>query len=514
MRKYDLYIALVVTILFFAISRLPFFWFFPFPGGFVSDAFEYFDVAFSIENGHLPIFDIRTPGYPVFLYLVNALRGSLHTLLIVQNLATIAASLFLVYAVHSNYRNLTYPAAAAMIFYFMSNNSIEADTNVLTNSLYTNLLIVFVSLLIYAIRRNKYWGLLSATTGLIIYVRPSGLFLVPIIALLFIFLWITKRHSISWLKLVVPGAIMLLALCFYNFLTLGKFSLSPWGGMNLAGATITFMDTSNAYTDCENATIAEIKKAIPDEDRAILEFDLHLTEKHRLYFDHYYLIIPFYRNMLTNCGYSGYVEALPSLKKISIDAIKKQPEMYVKFVTTNFYHYIVYGNLEEHQLFYLSEVERRYQNLFIKRRPQKEQHFSFAVPSQIPEALKEYAYKEFYSPQDAAGFEERHADMKQNFVFKLYDLYTTKINRVFLRNWFWPIALVFFFLFTGWCLVFSRFSDKEALLIFSICSINICSAMLVSLVEVSFYHYTYMTEFTYYLAVLLSPILFKRWITL
>lgn len=211
------------------------------------------------------------------------------------------------------------------------------------------------------------------------------------------------------------------------------------------------------------------------------------------------------------CKHAGIkIMSLPCLKKFSAFAIKQSPEQYLKFVITNLYLYLTDGNLKEHQLFYYSEVERRYQNIYVKKKPQKPQFFSFHVPDTIPIELKKYGYKEFYDAKDAQGFSQRQAALKENFAFKIYDLYTLKINRVFLRNWFWPIALLVLFSWSGVQLLRSRLSNRHALLIFVICCFNICSAIVVSLVEVSFYHYTYMTEFTYYMAVALSPLLFMK----
>lgn len=510
LKKHQLAVSAACLLFFFIISRLPFFLYFPIPGGFVSDAFEYFMVALEIKRGQLPLFDVRTPGYPLFLFLTDALFGSLYALLVIQNCITLCSSLFLTYAVHKIYPRYTYPVAASMLFYFMSNNSIEADSNVLTNSLYTNLLIVFLGVFMIALRRNKLWGLLSALVALIILVRPSGLFLVPIIGVILLFLFLSARYGNAWVKMLLPATALLVVLCSYNFFTLGKFSISPWGGMNLAGTTITFMETDSSFIPCENAAIRETMKGISPENLSVFQEKFDLEKYHQSYFDNYYLIIPLYKNLLQLCGYADYVQALPSLKKISTTAIREHPQQYATFVLTNLYAYIVDGNLKEHQLFYYSEVPRRHEHIYVKQKQLKPQFFSFFMPDEIPEELKRYGYKEYYTVPRDANFSDKYRALKEHWAFKLYDVYTLKINRIFLRNWFWPIALLLLFFWSGFQLLTSRLTDRHALLIFVICCFNICSAIVVSLVEVSFYHYTYLTEFTYYLAVTLSPILLKK----
>jgi len=509
--KNSLAVSFSLITAFFLVSRLPLFLYFPIPGGYLAtDCFEYFKAAFEMRNGQVPLFDIRTPGYPLFLLITSWIWDSALAIIITQNILTLIASLFLTHAVFANYRGLTYGAAAAMIFYLMSNNSVEADSNLLTNSLYTNLLIIFSGILIFCLNRNKYWAWLSLCVGAIIYVRPSGLFLIPLVILIAIFLMVALRDKRAFMLLTIPAGVMLLSLSFYNLITLNKFSVSPWGGGNLAGVTITFMEEDSAYSLCENQVIAQIKNRIPVQDMSELNSDYSMGRFHIIYWDNYYLVVPFMKALIANCGYENYVGALPSIKKISYDAIGRYPEKYLTFVFTNLYHYIFHGNFEEHQLFYYSETERRYDDMYVKRRSEQDLRFNFHVPELMPVSLKKYAYKEFYSAQDSSTFENRFTALKNNLLFKLFDLYTLKINRVLLRNWFWPIALLGLFFISAVLLLTSRLSHQGALLVFVICGMNICSAIVVSLVEVSFYHYTYMTEFTYYLAVALSPVLFNR----
>ncbi|MDZ4845791.1 MAG: hypothetical protein SH857_09605 [Chitinophagales bacterium] len=508
--KYSLSISFIAIAGCFFVSRFPFFAYFPFPGGFsTSDTLDYFKVALEIQEGKVPFFDVRTPGYPLFLFVIELFSNKVMSIILVQNIITLLTACFFTYAVHSSYKKLTYAATAVVIFYFMMNHSIEEDSTLLTNSLYTNLLILFVGGLIVCLNKNRYWVLLSVCFGAIIYVRPSGLFLVPIVILILIFLFRSGEYKYAWLKLLIPGGVMLFSLSVYNLFTIGKFSVSPWGGMNVIGVVVTFVSNDPSYSECENKAIDYMRANVSEEDKRNLEMSSDMGIHHEIYFINYYNIIPFYKNLVKFCGYSGYVEALPSIKKISFDSIKKNPAKYLKFVTTNLYYYIVHGNLDEHQLFYYSEPARRYETIFSHNYPKPDRLWIYALDS-VPLQLIKYTYKEFYDAHDDLSFKERYQALINNPLFKLYDIYTLKINRVFLRNWFWPLSLIALFFISGIKLLISGLKDKEALLIFVICNVNICSAIVVSLVEVSFYHYTYMTEFTYYMAVALSPLLFTK----
>lgn len=508
--KRSLPISFIVIIGCFIVSRYPFFMYFPFPGGYLtSDTLDYFKVALEIQEGKIPLFDIRTPGYPLFLFVIGLLSNKVMSVILIQNIITLLVSCFFTYVVYSSYRKLTFAAAAIVIFYFMMNHSLEEDSSLLTNSLYTNLLILFLGWLIVCLNKNKYWMLLSLCLGAIIYVRPSGLFLFPIVILILIFLFISEKYKYAWLKLLIPAGIMLFSLSFYNWMTINKFSVSPWGGMNLAGVIVTFISDDLSYSDCENKVIADLKASVSEEDRRNLELNSDIAVHQRIYFENYYLLIPFYKNLVKSCNYNGYVEALPSIKKIGFDSIKKNPEKYLMFVITNLYYYIIEGNLKEHQLFYYSEVERRYENIYSHDYPSADRLWVYGLDSVSLKLIK-YTYKEFYDARDVLSYKTRYNALTSSLLFKFYDIYTLKINRILLRNWFWPLCLIVIFFISGTKLVISRLRDKEALLLFVICGVNVCSAILVSLVEVSFFHYTYMTEFTYYMALGLSPLLLKN----
>jgi hypothetical protein len=316
-----------------------------------------------------------------------------------------------------------------------------------------------------------------------------------------------------FLRLTMPLAVLLLGLAFYNYKTLNAFAVSPVGGLALAGATMTFADTSAEYSDCESRAMEHLLETVTPGSKQTVQSSFNMKELHPLFFFNHYHVLTFYKDLVKECGYSSFIEALPAVKKVAVNAIKKCPDCYAKFVLTSFYNYVITGNLEEHQLFYYSEPKRRYENIYIKKKPTGNLLFSTYVPDLIPVELKKYTYKEFYDATDPVGFQARNDALMNSLSFKLFDLYTLKFNRIFLRGWFWPVLLILLFIFSGIKLLKSGLRDLDALLIFSVCCLNFCSAAVVSLVEPSFYHYTYMTEFTYYLAAALSPLLVRKYIT-
>ena len=76
--------AFILVIIAYLIPRLFFYFGIPLPG-IDSDSVTYWRVAYEMEDGGMPMFNIRTPGYPIVIYLLSKVTDSLILICLFQS---------------------------------------------------------------------------------------------------------------------------------------------------------------------------------------------------------------------------------------------------------------------------------------------------------------------------------------------------------------------------------------------------------------------------------------------
>src|SRR5262249_21743769 len=74
-----------------------------------------------------------------------------------------------------------------------------------------------------------------------------------------------RRHVLA---LALPLAIVVLATCAYDRLTIGAFTVTPFGVVNLLGAGATYIEEDPGAPADVNAAVREIRDSMTPEDRA------------------------------------------------------------------------------------------------------------------------------------------------------------------------------------------------------------------------------------------------------
>ncbi len=100
---YSTFLVLIV----FIITRAQYFLFYPVIV-LSSDSASYCAVAFDILSLSTPVFDIRTPGYPVFLSLIWIFSKSIYSVALAQSFLTLAVSIFFLWTINQTYRYLNF----------------------------------------------------------------------------------------------------------------------------------------------------------------------------------------------------------------------------------------------------------------------------------------------------------------------------------------------------------------------------------------------------------------------
>lgn len=192
-----------------------------------ADAAEYLSYAYNLRNngvysskvtGDKPVPDAkRSPGYPIFLLAFTSGQLTDHSLLLV----TLTQALLGVLTVLMSYLlfNTFLPPPLAIIVALLTANSphlISADTYILTEGLFTFILIIFVWM---ASKRANYdsWAfllLLGALLAMVVLIRPTmQFFLIPFVTLITFHFGIRQGIrkavivTISMLMLYSPWAI-------------------------------------------------------------------------------------------------------------------------------------------------------------------------------------------------------------------------------------------------------------------------------------------------------------------
>jgi hypothetical protein len=74
-----------------------------------------------------------------------------------------------------------------------------------------------------------------------------------------------RRHVLAF---ALSLAIVVLATCAYNRLTIGAFTVTPFGAVNLLGAVATYIEEDPGAPAYVNAAVREIRDSMTPEDRA------------------------------------------------------------------------------------------------------------------------------------------------------------------------------------------------------------------------------------------------------
>lgn len=193
----------------------------------------------------------RTLGYPLFLKALRMVSQDYRAV----TMAQYAVHVLSVLVFYGGLRRLQVPpsaagvAAAAILF---SKSLFELVPEIMTDSLSISLAVIAVSTLFYVLanpRNPAAWCALILSTAATYHVRPAYLFLIPLLPLLGFWLraLVLPRANFNGTVRLVFGLsaatlVPLLAFCGLRLLFVGHFGLVSFGGYNIAGIAVQFVD--------------------------------------------------------------------------------------------------------------------------------------------------------------------------------------------------------------------------------------------------------------------------------
>lgn len=307
------------------------------------DSMTYYKPAKELMSGVTPHFEVRPPAYPLLLALVLSSTGSLAAVTIVQTLLAAAAALTLIYGVFRLCRPASLWVAIAMAGAATSFWPLQQDTAILSESIYASAIVFSFGFLAWALATEGAWAFAasSVSMALVLCARPAGLFLVVIYLLVAFYLWRTRTRP-QLAAFVVPFPLILALLSTYNFFVASSFTTTAWAEANLAVATFTFWERSDAYPDDVNAHIERAVGLVglSDGDRKRRDETWSPTVLAPIFLKGFN--IDALDEVMTIRG--GYGSARPWLRRIGLDAIRAHPAIYAKFVASMAYMYYI-GNI-------------------------------------------------------------------------------------------------------------------------------------------------------------------------
>jgi hypothetical protein len=512
------FVLVVVTTVFVA-THMQYWVEYPIPT-YSPDSQTYLAIAFDISNGVLPVFDLRTPGYPLFLYAVLEATDSVSAVVLLQQLFTLSSAYVLCIASFLIRRSLVLVSLIPGLGIVGSQRAQMYELWILPEAIYAALLVfVFAFLLVGFVRRSRAWLMLgSCAMGMTILFRPSGLFLVGTYVLILVAFWLSgfRRDQVVSFAATLPA--MLLALCSYNYATIGKFTVSPFGPANLAAATATFWPEVPGFPEPVNIAIRKSQEEVSREDREALRVEWNpwrLNDVYRRYYNKFlwFRIVP----ALDAAGAKGMSAQGPYLARMSQLAITQDPVSYMKFVYTSLYMLFEgMGQSDESP-----DQTDSYLRLYGEPRylgngvhPAYESQLRYLERPDLLVRFRRFALREYETapfrraaPAEATLLSEGRADSHERFSFwvRIAERYDRFVHTSFYVGKGWVVLLTALAIFSMFALLRVRRAETTTLawlgLIIPLSAFG--AVLLIALVEVGSARYLYPTRFLFYLAPLL-----------
>ena len=496
----------------FIITRAPYYFFYS-SINVSSDSASYIAAAFDIINSRHVLFDIRTPGYPLFISMIWIFAKSYYAIAFVQSMIALLSGIFLLKIINKYYSSVTILSSISIAAFLSSSFFVILETSFLTESLFISSMIFTCAFMISAMKRMKLtdWIYFSSFAAITIIIRPAGLFLAGVLLLLLFYFIVNKFKPNYYVALIMPFSFIILSLCSYNFATLNKFTITPFGEANLSGVTILFMEPSEKYSSKVNEAIKTTLDSIPTKDINYVRNNNSITGLYEKFKNNFYRQMNLTGNLLADNPGMKFTDIQPVLREISIDAIKKNPKIYLKFFICNF---IYFFNNSRMTMSYFDELSKIYKRTVIEKKYIAE--LESGKWKQISSDKSDNdEVKVFYqsvmnerSNSDNYIISNDSVGLKETFAKKIYEYYEIFCDFVF-RNVLWLVIFVMTFILSTYRTLKSGLKDKDAFIVFLIGIMFVSKALLVSSVESSLVRYSYTVEFAIFLSLPFLIILLK-----
>lgn len=523
--KWLYYAGLLLFTLLFIASRYPFYKYFPIPLSVVADGSDYYRIYSQFLHG-TPRFDIITPGFPAFIYVIHEFFSEKGIALYYGlSIVSFLSALFFLHTTRKYYKNCFFFVSIALTFYLCQDSTLRFETATFPQSLMISSALVFFAALMGVLNKPGYLNmlLLGFSAFYLITLKSSQMFILPIVALLIFYLLLLNKKSVAAGILTFFG-FPLLIFAAYNYATFNQFTVIAAGLVDEgAQKQRTFSDTEQqffykigaelpawhpiywihhsdhldslhaAYLTCRWGTLLEKDSFRQDlRLRVLFEMDQTINVDSLLRA----------KNIFTEEEKNWYARNKDSLTGFPINFYPREGKRLKTYVA----NYLL--NIRRNApLFYYSEIKWRYSNFYVTRAWAKRYNLSDPkVGGKIA-----FVLRELYDPplRTMAQYDAQYAVMQQDLVFKFYDVLNMRIIRPLTRGIFWLYA--YFALSIAAFVLFLLHPNKVHLVFLLALSLfHAGSCLLYSIWGDPLDRYSHATEFIPYLLLAFSPLLFLK----
>lgn len=432
-------------------------------------------------------------GYPFFISITYVLFQSLKSIVFWQTLFSYITTVFLLYAINKWYRNLTIVATISLSVFFTMMPILHSETAILTESLYVNLLVLFIGILIFAInsRNAIHWMLSSLILMYIIFTRGAGMFLFVVLAFLMLYLFIEKYQIKTKLLVFVPVVGFYLLQSTFNYFATKKFTYTdPVGKANLSMIEPAYacLTTDESFPKKVNEAIEQGWRELAPEYKSVID-GWDVQQLKFFYWSHRGKIAKPLSILLKN-DTTINIDKTKIFKK----SIMNNPIGYFKWVYTWTVHYF---QSHDYDYRFTYPFWKDYETNYSSRIRQYFSHIANKTGSFVGVPVKSYLPDEL----------DEKLNIIQTGTLHQFNQWLSVVHRNVFQQMFWVYLYFIILLISFVRLIQTRLKDKDVFFVFTVLIMPVLAALVIAAVHRSFIRYSFPLSFVYYLAPAFLPLL-------
>lgn len=298
----------------------------------VNDSGGYMKVAADLQDLKLDKLPVRTPGYPLLLWLTNSHENPTRLLFFIQLVLHLSSVLLLAYLL--NYMAVSKKIIALFLFLSLIPPSMVMTAYVLSETLTQFFLVIGVVFLLLGIDKSKRSLIVISSIALSFsaLVRPTyQLIFVVIFGLLLVSLFLVQKArrqlALATFTTFVFSTIFIGGLILNNYRNFDYFGLTPFFGLGLCSKTARFIERlPDEYAEVRETLIKNRDRARVTYRTARPRRPWHNSSHNGLYY--IWLTQPELRKIKN----FSKIELSTYLLKLNRTLIKQSPLLYLKEV--------------------------------------------------------------------------------------------------------------------------------------------------------------------------------------
>jgi hypothetical protein len=320
---------------------------------------------------------------------------------------------------------------------------------------------------------------------------------------------------------------MLLLMSLYNAITIGAFSISTFSEHAMISFTNTFLKQNPEYTPVINRAIIKCQKRIRKQHKKIISESWNLKKINQILRKYYNtnrnlilkLLLKNNKNLEQDLLFMKW---RPQLRKISMDAIRNRPDIYLKYFCSNLTIYFFEGKNDTD---FYNLLRKRHAILYSKRYKKRFYHFHKEISKNRLRKYYKNAYLRTISKDFTGSLLKEQALLKTlpqseirkrfkhplqlKFFQKLHHGFE-KFHNIVFRDNFWFYWYVFTLILSSIRLYQTRFHHCGTFIIFIMTLTALFHGIIVSMSAFPTPRHRYPLDFVFYLAFFLFPIMFMQ----